>query len=353
MKEFFDFPIPTASYGWNALFGMSEQVPVIFVLLAAFVFFFCFILFPLFFGLSFAERKLSADLQARVGPNRTPGYGVLQSLADLLKLGAKTENNPDATPKMRWFMAHGAALYMSFAFLPFGTALIFLDSEMGAFLPFLSIGLLFLISLFANEGARDLEDEILVHRQSFLWVSAWIPALIAVTVVVARTGSARWSTILASQSSGLFSWTFFSSPFGAISFFIFLFSGLIALQLPPFHTIDRGARHRSGVRFGMFEMNQFYATFAWCVLASSLFLGGNAAREISDTTFLIAAVELVFTLLKASVIFLTIRVVARALPQLRQDQMTEFCWRVLTPVAILCLVGELFWIRVLAGGLSG
>lgn len=353
MNGIFDLPIHTSSYGWNSLFGLSEQVPVVLVLLLSFVFFFAVILLPLFFVLGFAERKLSADLQARVGPNRTYGRGLFQAFADTLKLGSKSEGDLRTIPKRVWHLGYGAALYASFAFLPLGTALIFLDSEMGAFLPFLCMGLLFLISLFANEGARDLEDEIIAHRQAFLWVCSWVPALVAVTIVVARAGSARWSTILSSQSSGVFSWTALSSPFGFIGFFIFLFSGLVALQQPPFHALDRGTRHRSGARLGVYGLNQFYAFFAWCILASSLFLGGNAIREISDTTVLLAAFQLLATVLKASVIFLLLRVVAKALPQLRQDQMTEFCWRVLTPIAIVCLIGELIWTRVLGGGIGG
>jgi NADH:ubiquinone oxidoreductase subunit H len=141
-----------------------------------------------------------------------------------------------------------------------------------------------------------------------------------------------------------------SSPFGFIAFFVFLFSGLVALQLPPFHSLDRGVRYRSGARLGLFGLNQFYATFLWCLLASGLFLGGQTAREASDISFLFALIQLFSALLKAAIIYLVLRVVARALPQLRQDQMTEFCWRVLTPVGALCIIGELFWLRVFNGG---
>lgn len=351
MRDFFDLPLLTASYGWNALLGLTEQVPVVFVLFASFIAFFILILYPLYFVLGFTERKLAADLQARVGPNRTYGKGLFQVIADTIKLGLKENSGSRKSLKRFTPSLKAAALYSTFAFLPLGTSLIFLDSEIGAFLPFVCFGIIFLTSLFASDGSSDLKDEIITHRQTFLWLSAWIPALIAVCTVVVRPGSARWTTILSSQAHGIFSWTFFSSPFGFTSFFVFIFSGLVALQLPPFHSIDRGARHRAGSALELYNLDQFFSLFVWCVLASALFLGGQSVREISDTNFIWAAYQLFSTLLKSSALYLIVRVIARALPQLRQDQMTEFCWRVLTPVALTSLVGELVWTRFFVGGL--
>ncbi|MBS1963346.1 MAG: NADH-quinone oxidoreductase subunit H [Bdellovibrionales bacterium] len=340
----------TSSAGWNALFGLGEGASAFIAAPVAFVAFFLFVLFPLYFALGFAERKLAADLQARVGPNRTPGGGLFQVVADTLKLGAKSAVRGHASLDPKWFGIQNAILFSSFVFVPFGSTLILLDSEMGAFLPFVCMAGVFLCSLFATEGAAELENEILAHRQSFLWISAWVPALLGATVAVARAGSARWSTLLTSQAHGLFHWTAFSSPFGFVAFFVFLLSGLVALQLPPFHSLDRGVRNRAGVRLGLFGLNQFYATLVWCLLASALFLGGQSIPEAGDVSFFFAFYQLVTALAKAAVLFLALRVVARALPQLRQDQMTEFCWRVLTPVAALCLVGELVWIRLFSGG---
>jgi NADH-quinone oxidoreductase subunit H len=345
-----DLSLITASLGWNALFGLGEGFSAYFALPLAFVFFFFFILFPLYFALGFAERKLAADLQARVGPNRTPGGGALQMVADTLKLGAKRVAYSDSSLNPRWFALQNAILYSSFAFAPFGTALVFLDSEMGAFLPFACFAGVFICPLFASEGVAELETEIMAHRQAFLWVSAWVPALVAVTVSVARAGSARWSAILSSQAHGPFHWAIFSSPFEFAAFFVFVFAGLVALQLPPFHALDRGVRHRSGARLGLFGLNSFYATFMWCLLAAGLFLGGQAPHDPVDVTFAVALFQLGASLLKAGAIYLLLRVVAKALPQLRQDQMTELCWRVLTPVSALCLVGELVWLQVFSGG---
>lgn len=344
-----DLTLITSSAGWNALLGLGD-VSALIVLPVAFLFFFFAILLPLYFALGFTERKLAADLQARVGPNRTAGNGALQMVADTFKIGSKRASPGDSSLNPRWFYAQNAALYSSFVFVPFGTSLVFLDSEIGAFLPFVCMAGVFLCALFASEGATDLENEIMAHRQSFLWISAWVPALIAMTTSVARAGSARWSTILSTQSHGIFSWLVFSSPFGFVAFFVFLLSGLVALQLPPFHSIDRGVRRRSGARLGLFGLNQFYATFVWCLLAAGFFLGGNALRDSGDVSFLIALYQIASSLLKAGVIYLFIRVVSRALPQLRQDQMTELCWRVLTPVGAICLVGELVWLQVFGGG---
>jgi NADH-quinone oxidoreductase subunit H len=340
----------TSSSGWSALLGLGDSVPQVVLMPLAFIFFFFLILFPLYFLLGFTERKLTADLQARVGPNRTAGMGLLQVFADTLKLASKSTVPVESSLNPKWFAAENAVLYSSFVFLPFGTALIFLDSEMGAFLPLLCIAGVFLCSLFSGAGATDLENEIMTHRQSFLWISAWIPAVLATTVSVVRAGSAKWSSILSSQSGSVFDWVAFSSPFGFIAFFVFVFSGLVALQLRPFHTIDLGVRQRSGFRLGLFGLNGFYVTLVWCLLAAGLFLGGQAIRPSADVTVNVATYQFISALGKGAIIYLLLRVVARALPQLRQDQMTEFCWRVLTPVGVLCLLGELIWLEVFVGG---
>jgi NADH-quinone oxidoreductase subunit H len=345
-----EFQILTSSNGWRVLFGVNDNFSIFLLLPVAFIAFFLGVLFPLYFVLGFSERKLAADLQARVGPNRTPGNGALQVFADLLKLGSKNASGTNLSFGFNWFTVQNGLLYSIFVFLPFGSELIFLDSDIGAFLPFIILGSVFLCSLFAGEGGEKLENEILAHRESFLWISGWIPAFLAVMIPVAYAGGSKWSTILSSQATGPLSWVLLSSPFGFIGFFVFLLSGLVTLQLPPFHSLDRGFRSRSGIRLGFFGVNQFYLTFVWCLLATGLFLGGQTKHEASDITYFAVVIQFVSSLLKASFLFLFLRVVARALPQLRQDQMTEFCWRVLTPVVALCLVGELIWVRIFSGG---
>jgi len=344
--------IVSTATGWGVFFGLGESASPLVTLPLAFVFFFFFILFPLYFFLGFAERKLAADLQARVGPNRTPGSGALQVFADTLKLGAKGASARESKRVRRGAAAQNAFLYATFAFLPLGSTLVFLDSEWGAFLPLLCMGAVFLAALFSSEGAKEVEIEILSQRQAFLWVSSWIPALIATTVSVARAGSGRWTAILETQSHGFLSWSAFSSPFGFVAFFVFLLSGMVAFQLPPFHVLDRGVGRRAGLALGVYSLNQFYAVLVWCLIASGLFLGGQSVPELGDVSFGIAAAQLGIAIAKASLLYVAVRVVARALPQLRQDQMTEFCWRILTPIASLCLVGELVWLRLFSRGAS-
>jgi NADH-quinone oxidoreductase subunit H len=323
-------------------------------MLIAFVAFVSVILIPLSFLLGFTERKLSADLQARVGPNRTAMTGLFQVFADFVKLGTKRErNSSEREIDVIWSRVRSAALYSTFALIPFGTTLIFFDTDLGAFLPLLCFGIYSLGALFANEGARDLEDEITAHREAFLWISAWTPALLALMVAIVPAGGAKWTQILHAQDGGFFRWLAVSSPFGFVAFFVFLFSGLVALQLPPFHSIDRGLRHRKGEQLALDELNEFYALFIWCLFASVLFLGGADRPVQLEPGFLLSCIELFTLMTKASLILLLLRVVAKALPQIRQDQMTEFCWRVLAPVAAVSLVGEVGWMLIFSSPAGG
>src|SRR5690606_20770513 len=117
--------------------------------------------------------------------------------------------------------------------------------------------------------------------------------------------------------------------------------------------IDRGRRHRKGEQLALEGLNEFYALFAWCLFASVLFLGGADRPQGLEPGFILSVIELVSLTTKASIILLAVRVVAKALPQIRQDQMTEFCWRVLSPIAALAVIGEVAWTLIFSQPLGG
>jgi NADH:ubiquinone oxidoreductase subunit H len=127
----------------------------------------------------------------------------------------------------------------------------------------------------------------------------------------------------------------------------------VALQLPPFHSIDRGLRHRKGEQLALDELNDFFALFTWCLFSSILFLGGPEHPRGMEPSFFLSCIELFSLVVKASIILVVIRVVSRALPQIRQDQMTDFCWKVLSPVALVSILGEVVWTVIFKAPLGG
>jgi NADH-quinone oxidoreductase subunit H len=339
--------------GWYALLGLDSGFPVIAAMAIAFAIFIVLVLLPLSFAIGFADRKLTADLQARVGPNRTAGKGALQSLADFVKLGSKSDPASSSGFDLPWRRVRSAALYATFAFLPLGSTLLFFDADLGVFLPFLCFGIWSFGALMAGEGAADIDDELSAHRATFHWISAWLPALLSAAIPVVAAGSARWSEVVHAQDGGIFRWLAFSSPFGFVGLIVFLLAGRVALQLPPFQPLDLGVRRRSGEALAFRELNGFYAHFAWCVLASALFLGGADRPDGLEPSAILAIIELVTILAKAGAIVIVTHVLAKAIPQLRQDQTTDLCWKVLAPVSIVCLIGQVAWTLVFAAPIGG
>lgn len=324
------------SLGWSSLLLLPEGIPTPVVFLIAMVLFVAVILFPLSFLFSFAERKLVADLQARVGPNRAGAHGLLQAPADLLKELARTAPQRPTRRKSFWQGVFVIALYSSLGALPLGADLIAVDSEISALLPLLSFSVAVLAMTLTGLESHRYEEMLASLRQGYQHWSALIPALVSVLAVGIVAESLDWRRIGEAQSAGLITALVFQQPLLLFAFGSFQLSGMILLGVPPFQAARTGRALQDAQGIGAFH--EFYAFFAWCILSAALFLGGWEFLGLSEPGPVRSAIGIASVLFKAGVLFLGSKVVARALPQLRQDQMTDFAWKVLSPLAIGTLV---------------
>jgi len=305
------------------------------------------LIIPSLFFMTHFERKLSADLQARVGPNRAGWAGATQSIADLLKLLQKDTRQKQ--PRWSWPTLQVVALFSILSVLPLGSSVLLLDTGMSGFLPFFSFSVYVLASVFYGLEQKKMEGGLSGLRVGAQFVSGLFPAMTALMAAGIRAGGFRWSDFVASQSSHLFGWAIFSDPFQFLAFVVFVASGLVILGVPPLHSGYSEVELRGGVtsfysgsELGLFRVSRLFAAFYWAVFSTTLFLGGwSGLGELAPPVAGFA--EVVWVLMKSFGLLFIILLVARSTPRVRADQVTDFAWKILCPLGLVALLGTAAW----------
>jgi NADH-quinone oxidoreductase subunit H len=307
--------------------------------------------------ISYLDRKLSADLQARVGPNRAGPAGILQPLADLLKLLQKESRKEWNWRENAWLSVHTMALYSTLAVIPLGSCALLVDTEMSAFLPFWSALVLALGTMLLGLSQASVPGWFGGIRIAAQTMAGSFPALIALLCAGVRAGSFRWSVLASSQGFPIWTWTFLSNPFQAMAFGVFVMSGLVLLAIPPLDGgLSRSDIHGGvssqlyGRRLSLFSFGRFYGFFFWSVFTVVLFLGAWVLPESLVASLknigaiqLLSFLELCWLLAKTFALMMFIVWIARVNSRSRVDQITDFAWKVLSPFSLAALVGAGIW----------
>jgi len=301
------------------------------------------------------ERKIVADMQNRFGPNRAGPFGLLQTLADGIKLFFKEDLLPDQADRRVFRLApylSAVPAFLAFAIVPIGGTVELFGRETYLQLADPPVGILFLLAMSAiavygvmlagwSSGSKyPLLGSV---RASAQMVSYEAALGLSVAAVVLVTGALETSTIVQHQLGGIGQWHFIR--LGLIPFAIFAIAATAELNRPPFDLVEAeqelvGGFHTeySSIRFALFYLAEFMNTVTMSAIIVTLFLGGPNGIEIG----FIGEQSPVWFVLKIFV-FLFIYVWLRAtLPRFRYDQLMDLGWKGLIPVS-------LFWLLVLAG----
>src|SRR5438270_4540962 len=242
-----------------------------------------------------AERRFIARLQDRLGPNRVGPFGLLQSVADALKLLAKEIITPGEVDRALHFLAPtlilGASL-MTWAVIPFGPGLQVTDLNIGV-LYLLAFGALPALGVtLAGWGSMNKYSLLGGMRAVVQYVSYEVPAgiVIVVPVILARTMSLPG--IVQAQGGPVWNWfvfqpTFFVGPvpipfpiIGTVAFVYYLIAGLAETNRTPFDHVEADSEltggfttEYSGMQFALFFLAEYANSLAVGLLASTLFLG--------------------------------------------------------------------------------
>jgi NADH-quinone oxidoreductase subunit H len=283
------------------------------------------------------ERKISAHIQQRFGPMMTGWHGVFQTVMDALKLIQKEDIVPDVADRQVFFWAPVIVFTCAFAayiVIPFGKGLIVSD---------LNIGILYIISIttftviglmMAGWGSNNKYALLGGMRSAAQAVSYEVPLVLSIMGVVMVTGSMSMNDIVAAQSGWAgFRWNVIFQPLG---FVIYIIAATAEANRTPFDLPEAEQElvagfniEYSGMKFAMFFLAEFVNMFTVSAIATTVFLGGwNGPLLPSWMWFLGKTLVMVFVLMWFRWTF----------PRLRVDQLMEFAWKVLLPLAFVNII---------------
>lgn len=341
------------------LFGGNESLLafVIYLVIALVIVAFC----ATVGGLgTYAERKVSADLQARIGPNRVGPYGLLQFLADGVKMITKEDIMPYAADKFLFYLAPFLALLGVFATLavfPWSSGFAMTDLNVGVFY-LVAISSLVGLGVFLGGYSSNSKWSMLGGmRGASQIISYEIPVTLSILAIVLLAGGMGFGTIVSQQKGLPFNWFIFHNPFTFIAFFVFFTGALAETNRAPFDLPEAESElvsgyntEYTGMRFGFFALAEYIEVFVVSGVATALFLGGSNLPVNIEVDFLpLQFVEVIIFVTKAFLLYYVVIWVRWTLPRLRVDQLMSICWKYLTPIAIFNLVGCAIWMVAFNG----
>lgn len=300
--------------------------------------------------LVFMERKVSAFMQIRVGPNRVGYKGTAQTLADTLKLVVKEGLVPDGADKFLFNLAPfvvmiGAMLLM--APIPFARNFQIWDLNIGV-LYITSISSISVIGiLIAGWSSNNKYSLLGAMRSGAQIVSYELSAGLAILTIIVLTGSLRISDIIESQANG---WWIFKGHIPAlISFVIFIIAVTAETNRAPFDMAEAESEltagfhtEYSGMRFALFFLAEYVNIFIVCAIGATLFLGGWMPFHIGSWTAFNHIMDFIPSSLwffgKTFFLIFVIMWFRWTFPRLRIDQLLNLEWKYLLPISLFNLL---------------
>lgn len=282
------------------------------------------------------ERKTAARVQDRVGPNRVGPFGLLQPVADVIKMFTKEDIIPANADRLVHTLAPMVALgpaVLAFAVIPFGRGMQPVDLNIGI-LWIVAVGSIGAVGFFlAGYGSNNKFALLGGMRAVAQMVSYEVPQVLTIVAIVLLAGSLSLSKIVEAQSGwGGMRWFIFAFPVGPIAFIVYFISALAEVNRTPFDLPEGEseivAGHHteySGMKWGLFYLAEYFNFFIVCTIATTLFLGGwNGPLLPPYVWFIIKVYALIL-------IGMWIRM---TWPRFRVDQLMGFAWKVLVPISL-------------------
>jgi NADH-quinone oxidoreductase subunit H len=302
---------------------------------------------------TWAERKVAGFIQSRYGPMRVGRWhGVAQPIADMLKILQKEDIIPADADK-RLFMLAPFVLFigslLAWAAIPFAPGFMAADLDLGLLYIFAASSLVVIGILMAGWASNNKWSLYGAARGAAQIVSYEIPLALAVLPAVLYAGSLNMSDIVIEQQGGLHNWFVLRNPFLFAAFIIYFICSIAEVNRTPFDLPETESElvagyhtEYSGMRFAFFFLAEYANLFLVSCIATAVFLGGWH-HPVPGLHF---APGLVFVI-KAVLLVLAQIWVRWTLPRLRVDQLMHVCWKVMIPLALVCVAGAGLWMILL------
>jgi NADH-quinone oxidoreductase subunit H len=303
--------------------------------------------FPAIFAVTTVlERKGLGRIQNRLGPNRVGPLGILQPVADGIKSLTKEDIVPLTADGLVHFLAPlvlVVAVFLGFAVLPIGRNMVLANLDAGL-LFFFAVGASTELSIFmAGWSSRNKYSLLGAMRAVAQMISYEVPLLLSSVVVVMITGSLSTVKIVEAQGgfTGIFPHWYIFTPWGFAGFVLFTIAALAETNRSPFDLPEGESElvagyftEYSGFKFALFFLGEYLGMLSIAGFAITLFLGGWGA-PLSVLGFIPSWIWFFVKLLGAIALFIWLR---GTLPRLRQDQLMNFAWKFMLPMALLNLL---------------
>jgi len=301
-----------------------------------------------------AELKISAWIQDRLGPMRTGPWGILQPIAEVIKLLQKEDITPTGASKTLFNIAPFVIFtgsYAAFAAIPFSSEYVAADINVGLFY-LLAVSAFAVVGILMGGWASNNKYSIYGAIRSVAQIISYeVPAAIALLTIVTLAGSMNLQYINSQQSGWFWNWYVFGGPGSVTKIMIIPFMMVLALiyfvstlaetNRTPFDIPEAESEliagyhtEYSGIKFAMFFFAEYSNMFVVSAILVSLFLGGWNS-PFGD--FLQGPIYGFFWFVSKSVALVVLQIWLRwTLPRFRVDQLMYLCWKVLLPVSIFC-----------------
>lgn len=313
---------------------------------------------------TYAERKIIGHMQVRIGPNRTGPIGLLQPIADGIKLFFKEEIIPSEASKFAFVLAPLIALvpaFISFAVIPFGDSIEFMGykiplqiaayaDKVGTVFD-LNVGVLYILAMaslgvygivLAGWASNSKYSLLGGLRASAQMISYELAAGLAIVCVFMASQSLSLQAIVADQG-GLFGWYIFRNPFLFVAGVIFFICSLAEINRTPFDLPEAETELVSGfcteyssMKYAMFFMAEYANMVTVCAVTTTLFLGGWHGPLPPVLNFIAKVYLLMFVCMWIRATY----------PRYRYDQLMKLGWKVFLPITLFLIMGNAIWITL-------
>ncbi|RFZ85657.1 NADH-quinone oxidoreductase subunit H [Mucilaginibacter terrenus] len=325
----------------------------------------------------YAERKVSAFIQNRLGPTETGKFGWLQVPADMLKMVQKELIIPAAADKILFLLAPAIifiGVYLGFAALPWGPGVVPANINIGLYYVFAIISIETLGILMAGWGSNNKYSVLGAMRSAAQIISYEIPAGFALIAVVMIAGTLDLQAIALQQgilsaekikflglldvsaTGGILSWNIFRGPHLLVAFVIYFIASLAESNRAPFD-IPEGESELvagfhtefTGLQFALVFLAEYSMMYLVSMVGVILFLGAwNSPLpnmgSVALATWTTGTVWGIIWILLKTLALVGVQMWIRwTLPRLRVDQLMRLCWKVLTPAAFACMLISGVW----------
>jgi len=352
--EGFKASAPTDLLGAGLILGIAAAIILLFMAPTAGI-------------ITWVERRVSARMQSRIGPNRAGPQGFLVWLADGIKSILKEDIIPAESDKLLFRLAPYlvfVGVSATFVVMPFGQYLIAADLDIGI-LFVIAVTSLVTIGLMTGGWASNNKWSLLGGIRSAAQIISYeIPGAVAIVCVVMLTGSLRMQDIIVAQGGTGASvidvggwpwyWFVFRNPIMFALFFLYFTTALAEGNRAPFDLPEAESElvagystEYSGMRYLFFFFAEWANVFVMSGIASALFLGGWQIPGVSpaqqEASFGLQLLGAFIFLLKSWILIFVVIWIRWTLPRVRIDQMMNLCWKWFVPLSFGAFLMTALW----------